>query len=176
MWNPKEDPQWRTRCTPDDRDALILAGWFDEGDELDERLQKAIELQDMLRLRGFTYDELEEEFEFEELDFLTVYDTLCWAFADTVRAGGDLLARLTFDEVSHIATRYARNALEGLARLGIIDIPDDGLSQLPGWDQTRGTPHPQSEAAPELLGAIYEWAQVMLEQDMRERGDLPPHP
>jgi hypothetical protein len=161
----KSDPtKWRTVFTLQNLDALILAGWVEDGSEMHERFQSAIRLQDALKL-GSSYDELAESYRFEEpIDFMRVYDTLSWVFADMLRAHPSA-GTWPIDRIMGVATSFSRNALEALQKLGVITIPEGGLDGITDWGQTRGFANPGETPAAAPLKAIYDWAWLILSDE-----------
>lgn len=148
--------------TSHDIDALIFAGWFDEGSEMHVRFQNAVRLQNALYFDRFPYRDLETIFDFDQkIDLSKVYDALCYRFSEFLRSHPETRG-WSFTTMATFASGISRDVLKALADLGIVDLPRDWDSRLPGLERTRGVAAPQSGAGEELLERIADWVMLIL--------------
>jgi hypothetical protein len=169
MWDPNVSPmQWRAMFTLENLDALLFAGWLDEGSDLHRHFLQAIDLQNMLKLRK-TYKGIEQELAFQQsLDLAQVYDQLAWAFADFVR-GHPETRDWSFDQIGQFAKMYMENTMPTLAAIGLIDLPDDWRERLIHTGRTRGSASEDGDESSLLLASVREWAALIL-ADLRPDG------
>ena len=164
IWKSSENPKkvWRASFTVENLASLVLAGWFNEEAEFHTRFQRAMRLQDALYMDLFSYEDLEDDFEFDEtVDYNKVYDTICKQFADFLEQHPETRG-WSFARIASFAVAFAKNALEGLVNLRIIDPPEGWLEGLPGLDQTRMSPTAVDQRESELLSRISDWAGLIL--------------
>lgn len=170
-WDPKTSPkQWRALFTIGNLDALLFAKWFEEGSELHIRFRQALDLQDVLHLRG-TYDGAEHELAFEEeTDFRQVFDRLCWSYSDFIRQHPQT-RNWSFVEMGQFVRAFASDTLPALASIGVITLPDDWANQLIDLDRTRaGSPSNLGEDDA-LLDRISAWADLILADVLPENDE-----
>ena len=164
-WDAEKNPRaaWRATMTCRDIDALIFAGWFDEGSEMHVRFQNAVRLQNALYFDRFPYRDLERIFDFDQkIDLSKVYDALCYRFSEFLRSHPETSC-WSFTTMATFASGISRDVLGALVDLGIMDLPPDWESELPGLERTRGVALLKDEEAGVLLERIGDWVELMLE-------------
>lgn len=175
-WNVSVSPkQWRALFTAENLDALLFAGWFSEGSDLQQRFRQAIDLQNVLKLRK-TYKGIEEELSFQKsLDIVRVYDQMAWAFTDFVRGHPDT-RDWSYDHIAQFAKAYMENSMPALAAIGLIDLPDDWRERLSHTGRTRGSASEDADESSLLLESVREWAELILADMRADRRDAHPAP
>lgn len=173
VWDPDVSPkQWRAIFTLENLDALLIAGWLDEGSDLHRRFLQAIDLQNVLKLRK-TYKGKQEVVFQQSLDLTRVYDQLAWAFADFVR-GHPETRDWSFDQIGQFARMYMENTMPTLASIGLIELPDDWREILIHTGRTRGSATEDGDEASLLLESVREWAALILADLRLDSSDAHP--